>query len=198
MKSTLALPVAYDLAQFLIRGPRFNKIFARQFVKAAPGSRVLDIGCGTAAILQFLPNVEYVGFDMSEAYVGACQRRYGQRGRFYCQKVSEENLEDPSCYDVVLAIGVIHHLDDAQADRLFAMAYAALRVGGRLITLDGVYVDGQPWFARWLLDNDRGKFVRREEQYLRLANSHFATVNATITRSLFRIPYTNVVLECCK
>lgn len=198
MKSALAFPLAYDIAQFVIRGPQFNSLFASRFIRPSPGSRILDIGCGTATIFESLPGVQYVGFDMSNAYVRACRKRYGSKGKFYCKTVSEESLDDLGDFDAVLAIGVIHHLDDAEASSLFRIAHAALRTGGRLITLDGVFVDDQTRLEKWLLENDRGRFVRREADYLALAQSCFPCVTATISHSLFRIPYTNVVLECCK
>ena len=52
---------------------------------------------------------------------------------------------------IVLAIGVVHHLDDAEAVKLFQLAHAALKSGGRLVTMDGCYVPKQSRVARHLL-----------------------------------------------
>ncbi len=42
------------------------------------------------------------------------------------------------------------------------LARAALRPGGRLVTADGCYLDGQSRIARLLLKMDRGRHVRTE------------------------------------
>jgi SAM-dependent methyltransferase len=40
------------------------------------------------------------------------------------------------CYDIVMAFGVLHHLDDAEGRELFRGARRALKPGGRFVTLD--------------------------------------------------------------
>ena len=83
IKDVLAAPWVYDLAQYVIRGTAYGPDFVSQYVKAKPGDRVLDIGCGTGVMLHHLPDVEYVGFDMSEAYIDACRKRFGNRGSIH-------------------------------------------------------------------------------------------------------------------
>jgi cyclopropane fatty-acyl-phospholipid synthase-like methyltransferase len=39
-------------------------------------------------------------------------------------------LRSSSHFDIVLAIGVLHHLDDAEVLQLFKIAHAALKNGG--------------------------------------------------------------------
>lgn len=74
------------------------------------GDRLLDIGCGPADILAYLPEtVDYTGFDISERYIAAAQRRYGERGKFSVRPVSRI-AEENGTYDIVIAIGVLHHL----------------------------------------------------------------------------------------
>jgi len=93
---------------------------------------------------------------------------------------------------------VVHHLDDAGAARLFQFAQRALRPGGRLITLDGCYVPGQSAVARWLLDHDRGKFVRDAAAYRQLASGEFSRVETHLRPDLLRIPYTHLIIRCLK
>ena len=99
-------------------------------------------------------------------------------------------------FDLVMAIGVIHHLNDAQAAKLFELARRVLRPGGRLVTFDGCYVPRQSRIARWMLAHDRGRFVRTQEEYLRLASAHFSKVESQIRHDLLRIPYTHLILRC--
>ena len=70
------------------------------------------------------------------------------KARFVCERVSQFSLAKAQKFDVVLAIGIVHHLDDAEAQQLFQIAYGALKQGGKLVTSDGVYFDGQSSIAR--------------------------------------------------
>lgn len=171
-------------------------------MRVVPGGRVLDIGCGTARLLESIPAsvppVRYVGFDMSKTYLAAARRRYGSRGEFHCLELTPQTVADFGPFDCVLAMGVVHHLDDASARNLFAVAHHVLRPGARLITLDGVFTDDQSWLVRHLLKADRGRYVRTESAYRSLASSAFGHVETDVSHDLFRIPYTTLVMECSR
>lgn len=200
MKSLLAVPWLYDLAQHVMRGTRYRRHLAETHLRVAPGHRVLDIGCGTGALLECIPRsdppVEYVGFDRSPAYVAAARRSYGSRGQFHRLELTPRTVADFGQFDRVLALGVIHHLEDAAAENLFTLAHRVLRPGGRLVTLDGVFTADQSWWVRRLLESDRGRHVRTETAYRALASRVFGNVQTFVSQDLFRIPYTTLVMEC--
>lgn len=198
VKSLLSLPWVYDAVQFVLRGTAYQRRLADTHIRARPGDRVLDLGCGTGAMLACLPQVEYVGIDMSPSYIDACRRRHGGRGRFNCMQFTADNMGSFGEFDVILAAGVIHHLDDATAARLFGTAREALRPGGRLVTLDGVFTAEQSGFKRALLKADRGRHVRFEAAYRALGATAFQEVQTTIVEDLFRIPYTCLIMECTR
>jgi SAM-dependent methyltransferase len=99
-------------------------------------------------------------------------------------------------FDRVLAHGLLHHLPDDEVVEFFELARHALGPGGHLVTLDGCFVDGQSRAARFLLEQDRGRFVRDEASYVALAKRVFPDVRADIRHDLYRIPYTLILLEC--
>lgn len=198
LSGLLALPTMYRLFVRLI-GSGYRAVYATEHIRAQAGDRVLDLGCGTGETLGYLPNVDYLGVDVSEEYIRAAQARFGERGRFICRSIHEtrvEELGDPASFDLVLANGVLHHLDDRDALHLFALAGEALKPSGRLVTFDGCFVPGQSRIARYLLRRDRGKHVRSEEGYAALARQAFHSVRATIRHDLLRIPYSHIILEC--
>jgi Methylase involved in ubiquinone/menaquinone biosynthesis len=182
----------------LLGSDQITQMFVETYVRPKSGDKILDIGCGPADIMSFLPEVTYYGFDMDAGYIDAARKQYGDRGIFACKKVSKEALDENSRFDLVLAKGVLHHLTDPEAADMFELAQIHLNKGGRLITFDGCYVPGQNYFAKKILALDRGKYVRTKEAYLNLALHEFPNVIPTIRHDLLRIPYTILIMECTK
>lgn len=188
-------PSVYRRLQSWIGEDDVKSAFLRH-LRPVPGERMLDIGCGPGDILRRLPALDYHGVDLNPDYIAAAQARFGARGSFRCCSVADYALEHPGSFDVVVAHGLIHHLDDAEATRLFAVAAAAMKPGGRFITLDGCYAVGQSPVAKMLLDMDRGRFVRDRAGYESLARTAFADVRGRLYHGLMRLPYSHLVLEC--
>jgi len=199
IRTILSIPAIYSLFGLLVGGAHSNTSLVKEYIRPKAGDKLLDIGCGPAGILHYLPKyIEYTGFDASPQYIETAQKRYGHRATFICEQVNTTNLKEESHFDIVLAIGVLHHLDDAEALQLFKIAHAALKNGGRLITMDGVFVDNQSQVARWLISKDRGQNVRTQEGYLELASQVFSNITTDIRHNMLRIPYTHFFLECTK
>ncbi len=195
MRSVLALPQAYQFFFNIIGGPSRSRILVNEYIRPAVGDRILEIGCGPGTIVPYLPQVDYLGFDLSPDYIAQAQRRFPQ-AKFVCERVSGYTLPEQASFDIVLALGIVHHLDDAEAEQLFEIAHSALKPGGKLVTLDGVWADDQSSAAKYLLARDRGKFIRSEKEYVQLASKFFGHVKASVRDDLLRIPYMHVILEC--
>ena len=197
MRFILSNPAIYRVFQRIIgRDGRMFVEIVDKYVRPRGDDRILDIGCGPADILKYLPNVDYVGLDISQQYIDSARKRFGNSGTFLVGKVSSNAIDEASSFDIALALGVLHHLDDGEAVQLFELAQSALKPEGRLVTVDGCYMDGQPRFVRYLLSKDRGQYVRTMEGYVALASKVFTNVKVTIRYDLYRIPFTHIVLEC--
>jgi cyclopropane fatty-acyl-phospholipid synthase-like methyltransferase len=197
IRSVLAIPAAYNLWWRAVGGPAWAKVLVGQYVQPRAGARILEIGCGPGTIAGYLPDSEYVGFDMSSKYIEMARKRFPQ-AQFVCERVSQFSLAKQQSFDAVLALGIVHHLDDQEARQLFQIAYDALKSGGKLITFDGVWTNDQSAAARWLLARDRGEYVRNEREYVKIASEVFANVRASVRHDLIRIPYSHLILECVR
>lgn len=190
------LAAVYDAAQAAIRSQRSRRRFFDRFVRAKPGAAVLDLGCGTGDALAFLPDVRYWGVDSNEAYLRAAQRRFGARGTFLVADLASLGDVPDGAFDVVLALGVLHHLDDEQCRHVFAAAGRVMTPAGRFVSHDPVLTACQSAAARWVVRRDRGRHVRTAEHIVGLAGESFGEVRHEIIPRPLRIPYTEIALEC--
>jgi hypothetical protein len=97
-----------------------------------------------------------------------------------------------------MANGVMHHLNDREAVDLFKLAFAGLKKGGRMLTIDGCYTKNQHRLIRFILSKDRGKFVRNREEYVNLASKVFSGVKTELRDDMLNIPYNHLIIECTK
>ncbi len=198
VRSLLGNPTLFKLFINILGGAEGTRVLVDNYICPRPRERVLDIGCGMGRMVDFLPDVEYHGFDSDPDYIAAAIKAYGSKATFLCEKVTDSNLKETEYFDVVLAIGVLHHLDDRESEHLFKLAKKALKVGGRLITIDCTFVEGQSKIARWIISRDRGQNVRTAEGYYKLAALSFERIKCDVRHDMLRIPYTHTILQCFK
>jgi cyclopropane fatty-acyl-phospholipid synthase-like methyltransferase len=195
-RKLLSISSFYRSFQSRLRSDHTPSRIRDEFLRIEPGQRVLDIGCGPADILAYLPtDINYHGFDAEQNYIETARARYGDRGSFAVGAVTPDAMNDIGTFDVVISLAVLHHLTDAEADTLFASAAKVLRPGGRVVTLDCAYVKGQHPIARLLAALDRGKYVRSPDGYVALARRHFEQATATVLHDLIAVPYTHCIVE---
>src|SRR5258706_11879018 len=195
LRSVLSNPLVYDTFQEMMGAGRTRRWMVRELIRPWPCCRILDLGCGTAEILRCLPaEVEYWGFDPSREYIDAARGRYGQRAHFECARVEEIDLSFLPPIDIVLAVGILHHLEDGEAKNLLGAARTSMGEGARLISIDPVFIPRQNPMARLLISLDRGRNVRTPEAYSSIAKSIFPRAVGTVRRRRW-IPYTHWIME---
>lgn len=194
MKAILRLPAAYRLLHALFGTSRLRRFYAEEFIRPEPGSRVVDIGCGTADILEYLPAVSYFGVDHNPQYISYDRIRFPS-AQFHVASVGLALKDLLPAADIVMANAILHHLTDEEASALFETAKGLVSENGRLVTLDNQYRPKQNPISRFLIANDRGKFVRTREQYAALAAPHFRSMRCVESSRLLRIPYDIIMFE---
>jgi SAM-dependent methyltransferase len=174
-----------------------RKRFVREYIEDKQITTVLDIGCGPADILEYIGDVEYYGFDISEKYIVAAKQRFGDKGKFVTKNITMEDIDKLPKFDLVIMHGLLHHIDDETAIKILEVAKEALSPGGRLVTVDGCLEEGQNPIARFLIRNDRGRNVKSKDGYYQLASKVFSDINIYIHHQAW-IPYTLCYMECRK
>ena len=193
-RAILAKPWFYKTFRGLVTTKAGRAGLVEDYFKPMVGDSVLDIGCGTADVLNDLPDVQYYGFDASEEYIDLARARYGDRGTFVNAPVSRDTVTGE--FDLVIALGVLHHLNDGEAENLFALADSVLKPTGRLVTVDPCFHDGQAALRRFVISLDRGEHVRRVEEYVEIARRTFKNVAGDTRTGLVRLPYSHLILVC--
>ncbi len=189
--SVLGLAKGFELYQSLVGAPHSKRCFVEGYVRPLPGQRVLDLGCGTGALLEYMPaGVEYVGVDIDERYIAAARKHYGDRATFACTDGTDYLPEGG--FDIALAYGVIHHLDDAHAQALLDVAAAA----PRFVAAEPCRTAAARKLERWIMSHDRGRFIRDEPAYRALAERSFANVRIEPVAGTYRIPFTLAMIDC--
>lgn len=195
----LKVPCLYNLLQDAIGGNALRRNVIQNHVRAKTGDKIIDIGCGPAQILPWLPEVEYLGFDVNPSYIASAKRTHGIKGTFVVGDT--KSLWDDRRFrdaDIVIGLGILHHLDDGDAEHCIGFAYRALKPTGRFVCLDACWIANQGFLSKYVMSRDRGQNVRTERAYRDLAATVFKKVDAWVDTKPMRIPYVTVVLECQK
>lgn len=197
LNSILSYTTAYLALQKAFGADRLRRVCV-EILAPHPGERILDIGCGPAYILDYLPTVTYYGFDTEQRYIDYARQKYGDKGYFYCAQFTEEHAETLELFDAVMFMGLLHHLPDDACHNVVNLVSRTLKAGGRVVTLDPCFVDGQSTIARFVASHDRGRFVRDERGYLALVEAHFSEVKSRVVHNVGRLPSTEIIMHLTK
>jgi SAM-dependent methyltransferase len=185
----------YHAFKQAIRADRTMQTMVNDHIKPTPGERLLDIGCGDGDIRPLLGAVDYVGIDANEDYLRAARKQESPTTRFIVADVADLADLGVKDFDVAIAVGLLHHLSDEQANALLSALGTALKPGGRLVTFDPVFDAAQRTTARLLAALDRGRYVRDAEGYRRLLIPHLCVGSVRVRHDLLWFPYSHCVTE---
>jgi SAM-dependent methyltransferase len=169
-----------------------------EIIRAKPGMKLLDVGCGPASLFPYLPPVDYTGIDLNPKHIEYSKSIYGSRARFLAGDVVQDLPGEEASFDLVIVSALLHHLDDAQARSLLERLCRLVKPGGRMVTFDNVWLESQNVVA-WLLNKlDSGLNVRSENGYRRLVEGLPVSLEGSVYRDLLRIPYDHFAMVMIK
>jgi 2-polyprenyl-3-methyl-5-hydroxy-6-metoxy-1,4-benzoquinol methylase len=199
LRLLLGNPVLYTLFGQLMGLSNKYKMYIDKFIKPFPKMKILDIGCGTAAILDYLPlNIEYSGYDINPVYIKYAKKKYGNRATFHNMRVSEMVSMQTEPFDVVLADSLLHHLNNDEAKDLFHTGYTLLKDKGFMLTIDPVLIEHQNFISKTFCALDRGQHVRSPDKYKEFAQSSFKFIEFNLFKNTGILPLWGCLLKCTK
>jgi SAM-dependent methyltransferase len=200
-RKILEISGLYNIFQTLIGKKKTKKWLLKNIWKISNGDKIVDMGCGPATKLAYLPNkIDYFGFDISKKYIEAAKKKYSW-ANFIQAKASDfltNGLAPLQNTDLIMCNGLLHHLEDNEVNEILELSNKILKPKGRLICIEPVFLKHHSKISRWLISKDRGQNIRTEEEYKNLVSKFFNSYNTSIVTGLTKIPYVHIIIECAK
>lgn len=167
----------------LLSDPRAYRLWQRPFArsKLAPLARhndlstvrsVLDVGCGPGTNAPAFAGREYLGLDVSPAYVDYARRAHGDR--FAVVDVRRGPIP-PGPFDFILVNSLLHHIDTPGVYRVLSSLSERLDADGHVHVLELVLPE-RPGAARLLARWDRGDHPRPLNEWRTILHESFDEV----------------------
>lgn len=184
------IPFIYWLSQWIL-APGFEwwvKSFLKKIDKEyrLKEKKGLDVGCGPHSLL-WKQGIYPDGVDLGKEYVENFNK-VQKKGLGKVMSATSLDIPDHT-YDFVFSIGLIHHLDDDMARKAISEMERVCKKDGVIIIVDAVLpkIPWLLWIPYFIRKLDRGDFVRKEENWLKLVDQKWSSK---------RYFYTINLLEC--
>ncbi len=190
----------YELFQFAAASRKNQQFITERIINPAGISEVLDFGCGVGYHSGLFKSGNYLGIEPINSCIDLAKRKYAKSNVTFVKgdHLHLKTLESNS-FDLVIAIGVIHHIDNDIFSVLVQEVHRILKPGGRFTTFDPVFHPKQSRISRWIVKRDRGEWVRTESDYVNPLKSYFLErIEANIYTDLLRFPYDHLAISAIK
>lgn len=157
----LRWPFVYNL-RFLVAGDqKKTSDFIKLNYKKLKCHEVLDLGCGTGDFCKLFKHSEYLGVDVNSKYVKFCKEKY-PKYNFICEDITKFPINKK--FDCTIFISTLHHLSDTAAKKVLSAAFKQTK---KIVIVVDLNPDTDP-VRKFLIDHDRGNYVRTTEQKIKL------------------------------
>jgi SAM-dependent methyltransferase len=169
LKQILRLPLFYHSLQVLVGNKKVWKRIATNYLKPHKRMKILDIGCGTSGILEYIHGyeVQYYGYDFNNKYIEDSKKKWGALGEYFfeCKSSNDIGTTEYGSFDAILSINLLHHLSDEDFLNFVDKSHKLLKPNGKLITSDPCRFQKMSLFEKFMIKHDRGRDIRTLEGY---------------------------------
>ena len=207
LRSILKYGWVYRLSQSFFGEKKSKQFIIDQYLLTLTNNTVLlDMGCGAGNFAYFIPeNIHYIGFDPNENYIEDANEKFKHQPnfKFYAGTAASKSVNDPiadASVDYALIHGVLHHLSDDEIVEMYRMAERVLKPGGKMVSLEPVWYEGQSPVNRHVMSMDRGKNIKQKSQWLKMAHENtdaWAVTQSQIYSHLIRF-YDLIIIDSSK
>ena len=190
----------YRIFQFGVIKSGTTELIKEQILKPVEVKSVLDFGCGIGYHSVHFADSQYLGIEPLEGCVVEANKKYKTANTTFLigDHQTLKSIPDSS-FELIISIGVLHHIDNEIFSDFMEQAFRILKPGGRLTTFDPVFHENQSLLSRWVVSRDRGNWVRTAEGYLLPVRNIFGNrISFKIHKKLLRIPYDHISIEVIK
>jgi demethylmenaquinone methyltransferase/2-methoxy-6-polyprenyl-1,4-benzoquinol methylase len=149
MKVLESTPERYDRGILMLSGGHIPEVYRRLAEEvAAPGRRVLDIGCGTggASFACAARGAKVVGIDIDAGMLEVARRKPApEGGTVQFIQLGAAEIEDrfrPGSFDAVVSCLAMSELSSEEQRYALHVAYSRLVPGGRIVVADETLPEG--------------------------------------------------------
>jgi SAM-dependent methyltransferase len=131
--------------------------------------RVLDVGCGPGTNTDFFRGADYLGLDINPGYIKSARRKHNRP--FLVADVTTYNEHSVSKFDFILINSFLHHVDDADVNKVLSRTAKWLTHDGHIHIVE-VVLPGNRSIAQLLTSWDRGQYPRSLGHWRSLFETH--------------------------
>ncbi len=184
--SLVTLPFFHKILMRVLGSDNFWKRYSTEILAVQSGMKILDLGCGTATALNYLPGeIDYTGVDLNPRHVEFAEKNY--QGNFVAADAVSYAEAETRSFDLICMTGLLHHLTDDQCRQLLRRAHSLLNHGGRIASIDPVWLQRERPISYAIKRMDSGLNIRTAERYVALCDNMKPTTR--VYSDLLNFPY---------
>lgn len=168
ISNILDFPFIYSIWQ----GPFINQKIApflnENSSKLTSDKIIVELGCGPGINTSLFRETKYIGFDLNQNYILKAKKKYPNLNFFVSDVSSLDWLEHLNelgfkRVDYIFINSLLHHLEDSSLIQMFDNCLKIFDENSTLFITD--LIRPENGIKKFLAENDRGKFTRKEEEW---------------------------------